>query len=161
MRQNHSLDSKWSPTLLPCQGQRGERAGRHLTELPVWMDLSISPRTPIYHWDLLSTGSAAFPSSCHFMGLSLLCLSNQKALSWFWALPSDTKQNFFPNLLIKSVWPASPLQKEDFKYHVQAPPVSCLQLGKIWCLRGKQTINPSQVLQAETLKHEIWLQRSI
>lgn len=39
--------------------------------------------------------------------------------------------------------------------------MSCLQLGKIWCLRGKQTINPSQVLQAETLKHEIWLQHSI
>lgn len=117
---NLSLDSKWSPNFLPSQGQRGERADRHLKELTIGLDFSISPWSPVCHWDLLSTGSAAFPSSCHITGFSLLCLSNQKALSWFWALPSDAEQNFFLNLLIKSFWPASPLQKEDFKYHVQA-----------------------------------------
>lgn len=49
-------------------------------------------------------------------------------------------------------------------HHVQA--LAYLQCHvssweKIWCLRGKQTINPSLVLQAEALKHEIWLQLSI
>lgn len=60
------------------------------------------------------------PLSCHTMGPSLLCPSNQNALLWFWALPGDAEENFFPNLVIKSVWPASHLQKEDFMYHVQA-----------------------------------------
>jgi len=48
------------------------------------------------------------------MGPSLLCPANQNALLWLWALPTDAKENFFPNLVIKSVQPASHLQKEDF-----------------------------------------------
>lgn len=103
------------------------------------------------------------PLSCHTMRASLLCPFNQNALLCFWALPSDAEDNFFPNLVNKSVWPASHLRKRLFyvpRPSTGLPPVSRLQLGKN-LVPQKQTINPSQVLQAEVLKHEIWLQLSI
>lgn len=49
-------------------------------------------------------------------------------------------------------------------YHIQALTYLRCHVSsceKIWCLRGKQTINPSQVLWTEALRHGIWLQLAI
>lgn len=87
------LMSEAQPRSLPKD--RGERAGRHLTELMLGLNLSMSPWSPAYNWDFLPVCSATSFKLPHHEGFSALPFQ-PKCLVMLLGLTKRCRRQFLP-----------------------------------------------------------------